>query len=147
MAARVDPAASMTAQTSATWVSRSGRRSSGTGIGEAGSPPVEDDQAPDGRQPPALAGQLRDLPERLDVMHPALDQHQVERALAHDLVREVDVAVLRVLGRGPPVHGAPAWQSPPRHEALGSGPRRGDKLEWHLQGVRQGPAAAPRPRS
>jgi hemerythrin-like domain-containing protein len=80
-------------------------------IGEARSPPVEDDQAPDGRQPPPLARQLRELPERLDVVHPTLDQHQVERAFAHDLVREVDLAVLRVLGRRHTVHGSQAWQS------------------------------------
>ena len=80
-------------------------------IGQAGSPPVEDDQAPDGSEPPSLVRQLRDLPERLDVVHPALDQHQVQGALAHDLVGEVDVAVLRVLGRRQAVHGSQACQS------------------------------------
>ena len=86
-------------------------------VGQAGAAPVEDDQAADGCEPPALAGQLRDLPERLDVMHPALDQHQVERAVADDLVREVDVAVLRVLGRGQPVHGAESTQITPDRRA------------------------------
>ena len=77
----------------------------GHGIGQAGSPPVVDDQAPDGGQPPPLARQVRDLPERLDVVHPALDQNQVEWALAQDLIGDVDVAVLRILRCRQTVHG------------------------------------------
>ena len=114
IAARFDPAASMTATDVRHLGLEVGETIERHRIGQAGAAPVEDDQAPDRRQPPPLAGQLRDLPERLDVVHPALDQHEVERALAQDLVREVDVAVLRVLGRRETVHGAPAWQSPLR---------------------------------
>ena len=43
-------------------------------------------------------------PERLDVVHPALDQHHVERALAQDLVGEVGFSVLRIPRRRQTVH-------------------------------------------
>jgi hypothetical protein len=76
------------------------------GIRHAGSTPIEDDHPPQRSQPPPLAGQLGDLPERLDVMHPALDQHEVQWPLAQDLVREVDFAVPCVLGGGDAVHRA-----------------------------------------
>ena len=44
--------------------------------------------------------EFRDIPEQLDVMHPGFDQDEIERSLAHDLVGDMDIAVLRVLGHG-----------------------------------------------
>ena len=67
-------------------------------IREPGAAPVEDDQATDRREAPALAGDLRDRPERLDVVHPALDLDDVDRTVTELLVRQVGLAVAGVPG-------------------------------------------------
>src|SRR5262249_7959230 len=50
--------------------------------------------------------QGRDVPRRLDVAEPFGDQDKIDRAFADDLVRNMDVAGLRVLRFGNLVHGA-----------------------------------------
>jgi uncharacterized protein (TIGR03083 family) len=105
-------------------VSRSGRRSSGTGSDMPVPRRSKNDQTAEGSQPPLLAGQLGDVPEGLDMVHPTLDHHDVQRALAQDLVGEMDLAVLRVLGGGETVHGAQAWQS--------RGAAFPDRTDWPL---------------
>jgi hypothetical protein len=71
-------------------------------IREAGPATVEHDQTPDGRQSSALARQFGNGPERLDIVDPAFDFDDVERALAELLIREVHASVsgvLRLRGR------------------------------------------------
>src|SRR5207244_8314678 len=52
---------------------------------------VEHDHAPELCEPGEKAGDHRVLPVQLDVIRHARDPDEVERALAHDLVGDVDI--------------------------------------------------------
>ena len=65
-------------------------------IGESRASAVEVDQPAERAQPPKEPGEVGEVPHRLDVVDPRVDQEDVEVALAHHLVRDVDVTVLRV---------------------------------------------------
>ena len=70
------------------------------GIRESGAALVEEDQAAERRKPTEEPGDARLLPEVLDVGDPAMNEYEVDRALARDLVRDVDVSALRVFRFG-----------------------------------------------
>ena len=76
-----------------------GRRARGT-VGQALTALVEEDQAREGREPVEQARGRRVLPDGLDVEDEARDEHEVERTLAMDLVRDADAVALCVAGRG-----------------------------------------------
>ena len=90
-------------------------------IREAGPPAVEHDQTPDGRQSSALAGELGNGPEPLDVVDPAPDLDDVERALAELLIREVNLSVSGVPGLRGRVH-VQSFAESPDHRPRGVGP-------------------------
>jgi hypothetical protein len=49
------------------------------------------DQAPERRQPAEEPGEVREVPDRLDVVHPRIDEQDVDRAVTDDLIGEVHV--------------------------------------------------------
>jgi hypothetical protein len=61
---------------------------------------VERDQSAERRQPPKVVREARNLPTRLQMAEPRGDQQQVEIALSHHLVGDVDPVLLRVAGLG-----------------------------------------------
>ena len=72
-------------------VSRSGSRSGETLSERPGAALVEEDEPPDRGEPPVEAGQLRVLPAGLEGADPAVDEDEVERSVADDLVGDPDV--------------------------------------------------------
>ena len=98
IAARGEPTASMTARTSSIRVSRLG--DARDAVGHTGAALVEEDEAAErgeSRQEVRVGGTRH---AELDVRHPPLDVDEVERAVAHDRVGDVDVAAARVAGLG-----------------------------------------------
>ena len=79
-----------TARTSSIRCSSVGRPP--TAIGEPGPALVEEDQPREGREPAEEARVARLLPRQLEVGDPARDKDEVERAVADDLIGDVDVA-------------------------------------------------------
>ncbi len=65
-------------------------------VGEPDPPLVEEDQARERREPLVETLDRLDLRGGVEALHPAVDEDDVERPLAHDLVGDVDVTVLRV---------------------------------------------------
>ena len=65
-------------------------------VREAGAALVEQDQPRERGEPEEEARERGLLPEVLEVRDPAHHEHEVERAVAHDLVGDVDVAAARV---------------------------------------------------
>ena len=70
------------------------------GVRQAGTPPVEVDQASERAEAAQETGEIRDVPDCLDVMHPCIDEKEVQRARTDGLVGEMDVAVPREAGLG-----------------------------------------------
>jgi hypothetical protein len=68
-----------------------GQMLGGDPIREAGAALVEEDESTHRRESPVERGQLRVLPARLERADPAVDEHEVERAVADDLVGDPDV--------------------------------------------------------
>jgi hypothetical protein len=64
------------------------------GVGEACPSTIEVDQAAERREPAEEAGELGEVPDRLDMVHPRVDEQDVDRAVSHDLIRDVHVADL-----------------------------------------------------
>jgi hypothetical protein len=89
-------------------VSRSGRRSGGDAIGEAGAALVEEDEPPHRREPPIEGRKLRVFPTGLEGADPAVDENEVDRPVADDLVGDPDVATSRV---GDIAHGSRTHES------------------------------------
>src|SRR6266540_2645648 len=73
----------------------------GAAIGQTGAALVEQDQPRERRQPLEEPRKRGLLPCELDVRNPAVHEHQVERPVADDLIRNIDVAASRVV--------RPAW--------------------------------------
>src|SRR5262245_5204069 len=90
-AARFEPAASMTVLTSSVHCSSVGTAASGTGS-EMSDPLVEAEEPAERRQTVKEPRVRRLLPHHVDVVRPRSDEHQVQRAVADDLIG--DVAVL-----------------------------------------------------
>jgi hypothetical protein len=65
-------------------------------VGESGTSFVERDQARERRQPVEPRPHPAVFPHQLNVRDPAGDEHQVDRAVTADAVRDMDVAALRV---------------------------------------------------
>ena len=61
-------------------------------VRQAGPPLVEHDQPAERREALAELGQRRHVPLGIEVAEPLVEQEDVGRALANDLVREVQVA-------------------------------------------------------
>ena len=80
-----------------------GQALGGDPVGEAGAALVEEDQSPHRREPPVERRELRVFPAGLERADPAVDEHEVDRPVADDLVGDPDVAASRVgdLARGP----------------------------------------------
>ena len=69
-------------------------------IRQAGPPLVEHDQPPERGEALAELGERRHVPLRVQVAEPLVEQQDVGRALADDLVRKVEVAQAGVPGLG-----------------------------------------------
>ena len=78
----------------------SGRLVDRHGIGRAHASWVEQDQATERREPVQEALRPRLSPPDLEVIDPVGQEHQVERTVADDLVRDVQIVGARVLGLG-----------------------------------------------
>ena len=61
---------------------------------------IEVDQPTEGAQPPQEPREVGEVPDRLDVVHPRVDEEDVQRPSPDRLVGEMDVAVPRVPGLG-----------------------------------------------
>ena len=70
-----------------------GQRLGRNRIGQAGPAPIEVDEPGEPAQLAQEARVLGDLPDELDVVDPVVDEQQIDRAVANDLVGEVDVPV------------------------------------------------------
>ena len=108
IAARAEPAASITAIRSFTRGLEVGRLIDRERVRQAGAAAVEGDDAGEGTEPLIKPAGRRQLPQQLDVREESGHQHEVEVALAPHLERDVGVAV-------PGVHASPA----PSAEAYG----------------------------
>ena len=82
-----------------------GQTLGGDSIGEAGAALVEEDEPPHRREPPVERRELRVLPAGLEGADPAVDENEVDRPVADDLVGDPDVAASRV---GDVAHGSRA---------------------------------------
>ena len=71
-----------------------------TAVGQPGAALVEEDQARERGEPLEEARAARLLPVQLEVGDEPGHEDQVDRAVADDLVGDVDVAALRVAGLG-----------------------------------------------
>jgi len=91
IAARLDPAASMTAAMSSARCSSVGVLA--TQSEKPGAALVEENQPPHGRQAIKEPGELRKFPHHLQMRHPAWDEHQVKPAgRTDDLISDINVA-------------------------------------------------------
>jgi hypothetical protein len=80
----------------------------GNSIGEAGAALVEEDESTHRREPPVKGRKLRVFPTGLERADPAMDENEVDRPVADDLVGDPDVAAARV---GDLAHGSRADDS------------------------------------
>ena len=69
-------------------------------VRQPGATLVEPDQSSEGPEPLVQPSGRRELPVDLEVREEAVDQDEVERTVARDLVRDVDVTALGVADRG-----------------------------------------------
>ena len=97
-AARSDPTVSSTAGMSAMNSSRVGRVDGRDRVRQARPPLVEHDQAAERRQPLSECRQRRHVPLGVEIAEPLVEQQDVGRPVAHDLVRKVEVAESGVAG-------------------------------------------------
>src|SRR6266404_6173268 len=121
-AARFEPAASMTARTSSIHSSSVGSASSGTGSETPVPPLVEAEQPTERGEAAQVTGERRLLPHHLDIVGPPRNEHQVQRTMPDDLIRDVAVLAGRVARLG--LHGRQLAPAPARAStaALPTGP-------------------------
>ena len=68
-------------------------------IRQAGAALVEQDDARELAEPTEKTGEGRLGPEAIEMRDPPHHEHEVDRSVADDLIRDVDVAAVRVVGR------------------------------------------------
>jgi hypothetical protein len=73
-------------------------------VGESRSSAVEVDQPTQRAQPSQQSREVGEVPHCLDVMHPRVDQEQVQGTFTDNLEGEMYVAVPRILGLRPLPH-------------------------------------------
>jgi hypothetical protein len=88
-------------------------------IGEAGPALVEEDEPPQRGKPAVEGREPRIFPAGLEGADPAVDEHEVDRPVAHDLVRDPDVVA----------SGVPDVAQQARARAVALRPARGRRLE------------------